>query len=312
MEIYLLQRSAKSRFMPGAYVFPGGRLETEDRDIDFWLSHVDLSGQRLHAAFNGSPERILPFAVAAIRETREEAGLLLAEPMAKGGGPATAPDRKDFNSPSSRRGPETGVFPGCRIKSGMTEPDPCKDEVNHRPAGGLSFKRLAETENLILSTSKLACWSRWITPQSMPTRFDTYFFMAPVKRYQQCRPDNRETVDGIWISPRKALVKNSDGSLPLSPPALVTLHQMLSFADLQEMIAEARGRPQPAAIMPRLWPLERGGLLIQPWDSDYERDTVCVNENRLQNDVLPVGEAFSRLWLNGGVCRPVRNPSERS
>jgi hypothetical protein len=194
----------------------------------------------------------------------------------------------------------------------MTEPDPCKDQVNQRPAGGLSFKRLAEARNLILSTSKLAYWRRWITPQSMPTRFDTYFFIAPVKPDQECRPDNRETVDGIWLSPRKALAKNSDGSLPLSPPALITLHQMLSFADLREMIAEARGRPRPAAIMPRLWPLEKGGLLIQPWDPDYACDTVRVDENRLQKDVLPVGADFSRLWLSAGVCRPVRNPDERS
>jgi hypothetical protein len=156
----------------------------------------------------------------------------------------------------------------------------------------------------------MACWSRWITPQSMPTRFDTCFFIAPVKRNQRCRPDNRETVDGIWISPRKALAKNSDGSLPLSPPAWVTLHQMLSFADFGEMVVEARNRTRPAAITPRLWPLEKGGLLVQPWDADYKRDTVRVDEYRLQKEVLPVGAPFSRLWLNGGVCRPVRYPEE--
>jgi len=81
-------------------------------------------------------------------------------------------------------------------------------------------------------------------------------------------------------------------------------------ADLREMIAEARTRTWPAAIMPRLWPLEKGGLLVQPWDPDYKRDTVRVDENRLQKDVLPVGAPFSRLWLSGGVCRPVRYPEE--
>ncbi|BBO72908.1 NUDIX hydrolase [Desulfosarcina widdelii] len=308
MELYLLRRSAASRFMPGVYVFPGGRLEAEDRDTDFWLGHVDLSEKEMPAALNGRPETILPFAVAAIRETWEEAGVLLAGPMARGGGPATAPATKDFNSPSFRRRPESSAFPEGRIKSGMTEADPCTDPANRRPAGGLSFKRLAGTRDLILSTSKMAYWSRWITPQSMPKRFDTCFFIAPVKRNQRCRPDNRETVDGIWISPREALTKNSDGSLPLSPPALVTLHQMLSFADLREMVVEARNRTWPAAITPRLWPLEKGGLLVQPWDPDYERDTVRVDEYRLQKDVLPVGAPFSRLWLSGGVFRPVRNP----
>ena len=296
--------------MPGVYVFPGGRLEAEDRDTDFWLNHVDLSGKGMLAAFNGSPETILPFAVAAIRETWEEAGVLLAEPIIRDNGPAIDPATKDFNSPSLRKRPESIAFPGCRVKSGKTEADPCTDPANHRPAEGLSLKRLVETRDLILSASKMACWSRWITPQSMPTRFDTCFFIAPVKKNQRCRPDNRETVDGIWISPCEALTKNLDGSLPLSPPALVTLHQMLSFADLREMIAEARTRRWPASAMPRLWPLEKGGLLVQPWDPDYSRDTVRVDENRLPKDVLPVGAPFSRLWISGGVCRPLRYPEE--
>jgi len=211
---------------------------------------------------------------------------------------------------SFRQNPESSVFPGCRISSGMQEPDPCTDQVNKRPVGGLSFKQLAEDRNLILSTAKMTYWSRWITPQSLPKRFDTFFFITPVKPDQECRPDNRETVDGIWISPAGALTKNSDGSLPLSPPALVTLHQMLSFADVRKMIAEAPNHKLPAATMPRLWPLEKGGLLIQPWDPDYKLETVRVDENRLQKDVLPVGAPFSRMWLTGGVFRPVRNPEE--
>ena len=82
-----------------------------------------------------------------------------------------------------------------------------------------------------------------------------------------------------------------------------------SVADLREMIAEARNRTWPAAVMPRLWPLEKGGLLVQPWEPDYKRHTVRVDKYRLQKDVLPVGAPFSRLWLNAGVCRPVRDPN---
>jgi 8-oxo-dGTP pyrophosphatase MutT (NUDIX family) len=144
MEVYLLQRSAVSRFMPGTFVFPGGCLETEDRDIDFWMNHTDVSEKGSLAAVNGNPTTILPFAVAAIRETWEEAGVLLAEPMTKGSFPAASPATKNFNSPSFRQNPESSVFPGCRISSGMPEPDPCTDQVNQRPVGGLSFKQLAE------------------------------------------------------------------------------------------------------------------------------------------------------------------------
>lgn len=81
IEVYLLRRSAASKFMPGACVFPGGNLESGDMDAAFWQNHVDLPVDQLAQALDGEVDRMLPFAVAAIRETWEEAGLLLATPM---------------------------------------------------------------------------------------------------------------------------------------------------------------------------------------------------------------------------------------
>ena len=163
---------------------------------------------------------------------------------------------------------------------------------------------------LRLAVSKLGRWHHWITPELMPRRFDTFFFVAPVEQDQKCRPDNHETVHGIWVNHRKALAENTRGTLPLSPPTLVTLHQMLPFADLNGFIAETRRRGWPAAIMPRLWPMDKSALIIEPWDPDYARDTVSVDIDRLEKDVLPVGAPFSRLWRYRGICRPVRCPDE--
>jgi 8-oxo-dGTP pyrophosphatase MutT (NUDIX family) len=270
MEVYLTRRSAASSFMPGTYVFPGGNLEPEDTDTAFWQNHVDLPVEQLARALGGTLDQMLPVAVAAIRETWEEAGLLLAVPKARLGA------------------------------------------VGRFESGGIPFNRRVAEHNLCLRISELGCWHHWITPVRMPQRFDTFFFVAPVPQDQTGRPDNQETVHAVWVTPRQALTENLRGSLPLSPPTLVTLHQMLEFGTLAELLAETRGRPWPPPIMPRLWPLEAGALIVEPWDPDYNRRTVQVDPARLEQAVLPVGAPFSRLWRHGGICRPVRAERERA
>ncbi len=264
IDVYLVRRSAASKFMPCTYVFPGGTLEPEDMDTTFWQDHVDLPVKQLGPALGGAVDRMLPFAVAAIRETWEEAGLLLAAPA---------------------KGPR-------RLEEAGEKKTP--------------FTRRIQDDGLCLSISKLGRWHHWITPELMPRRFDTFFFVAPVGQDQRCRPDNRETIDGTWITPQKALTENEGGALPLSPPTLVTLHQLLPFSDLDTLTAEARHRAWSPPIMPRLWPLDNGALIIEPWDPDYDRKSVRVDIDRLEGDLLPVGAFFSRLWRHRGVCRPVK------
>jgi 8-oxo-dGTP pyrophosphatase MutT (NUDIX family) len=269
IEVYLLRRSTSSKFMPGVYVFPGGSVDPDDMNVAFWLKHIDLPSAQVPLALDGSASRMLPFAVAAIRETWEEAGLLLATPLPK--------------IESARR-------------------------VDTR---GIPFSRRVRSDGLCLSVSKLGRWHHWITPELMPRRFDTFFFVASVEANQVCRPDDHETVHGLWINPRQALVENARATVPLSPPTLVTLHQLMRFADLDELMADVRSRRWPPAIMPRLWPLERSALIIEPWDPDYNRDEVSVDLNRLDADLLPVGAPFSRLWRREGVFRPVRRPENK-
>jgi 8-oxo-dGTP pyrophosphatase MutT (NUDIX family) len=265
-EVYLMRRSSASKFMPGAFVFPGGSVEVDDRDIAFWCNHVDIPMDRLLHCLDGEADRMLPFAVAAIRETWEEAALLMATPK-----------KAIVDMTSDRHGPS-------------------------------SFAQQIQSNGLDLSISRLGRWSHWITPERMPQRFNTFFFLAAVDKDQDCRPDNHEADRGVWINPKRALAENERGSLPLSPPTLVTLHQMLPFPDLDTLVAESRSRSWPAPIMPRLCPLETGTLIIEPWDPDYASDTVCVDVQPLKEDYLPVGAPFSRLWRHQGLCRPVRHP----
>ena len=80
MQVHLLKRSTRSAFFPGTYVFPGGRMETEDRASGLWKAHVDLDSDEISQRFGGSltEEEALAYGVTAIRETFEEAGVLLA------------------------------------------------------------------------------------------------------------------------------------------------------------------------------------------------------------------------------------------
>jgi 8-oxo-dGTP pyrophosphatase MutT (NUDIX family) len=263
IEVYLLRRSPASQFMPGTYVFPGGSVEEDDRDVAFWRRHIDLPPDRLAHFLGGPVERMLPFAVAAIRETWEEAGLLLA-------------------------------VPGHRRPSPVSRGD------------DMPFSRRIQAAGLRMCVSALGRWHRWITPELMPRRFDTYFFTAPVAPHRVCRPDNHETVHGIWTTPRDALTQNTRGTLPLSPPTLVTLHQMLDIPDPEKLMDAGRRRGWPAPIMPRLWPLEKNALIIEPWDPAYHRETVSVDVEHLEKDLLPVGAPFSRLWRRNGIFRPVK------
>ncbi len=266
-EVYLLRRSKGSSAFPGNYVFPGGVLEADDYDTAFWLDHTDLGPEALARALNGPVDEMLPVAVAAVRETFEEAGLLLAR---KGDGPA---DTESFSR------------------------------------YGISFNRLIADHGLRLAVSRLGRWCRWISPERMRKRFDTYFFVVSVPANAACGPDNDETVHGVWLEPLKALLRNHEGQLPLSPPTLATLHQLAHYSDRNHIMAEAYRRPWPEPFVPRMWPLGKSVLIIEPWDPDYHSETVQVAPERLHEAVLPPGAPFSRLWLKDGRCRPVRHPS---
>jgi 8-oxo-dGTP pyrophosphatase MutT (NUDIX family) len=276
LQVYLLRRSQTSGFMPGSYVFPGGLVDDRDREETLWRAHVDLApetlGERLGPATGGF--QALCYGVAAVRETFEEAGVLLARPRFAAEG--------DFGRACERRLAES-------------------------PAHGW-FTRLVVSDGWVLRLSALSRWARWVTPERMPRRFDTRFFVAVLPPGQACRPDMRETTAGIWISPREALVENMNGGMPLSPPTLATLHEFLSIPDLQRLQTVLAGRNWGAPIMPRLVPLEkdRQFVLLLPWDPMY-----ALNENEIRlGDVegllLPAAEPFSRVWHCNGHFRPIR------
>lgn len=273
LQVYLLKRNIKSGFMAGNYVFPGGVVDPEDRDFNGWRAKVDLdpSGIERRLGEGLSAPEALAYGIAAIRETFEEAGVFMA-----------------------KRDGQTAVDTGrlCAL----------------RMSGALSrgwLMRQASTEGWILELAALSRWSHWITPERMKRRYDTRFFLAFMPPGQVCRPDERETVHGLWISPEKSLADNLTGEIPLSPPTLVTLHELLTYPCLADLQGQAEIRPWGDERLPRLVPLKKGVVIVEPWDRQYHQEQIKINADTLHKMVLPVGKSFSRLWYNDGIWKPV-------
>ncbi len=273
LQAYLVKRSPKSGFMAGLYVFPGGAVEDQDRDASLWREHGDLEPYELIEKFSGEGTAgdAAAFAVAAIRESIEEAGVFLAAPR--------DPSAADYD------------LVATLAQSAL------------RPAGWL--RELVAQGGWRLRFSSLHPWSRWITPELMKKRYDTLFFLAVMPEGQSCRPDAHETLEGVWVSPLRALRLNLSGDLPLSPPTLVTLQQLLPFNRLDALLTAALSRRWAMPTMPRLVALPQGVLILEPWDPAYRLGIVSFDPQRLAAAVLEAGAPFSRLWHSRGVWRPV-------
>lgn len=275
LQVYLLRRSRSTGFMAGYFVFPGGLLDAWDRDERLWLVHMDLTPkafrERLGEGFGaGDP---LAHAVAAIRETYEEAGVFLA------------------------RAPNAAA--GCFER--------LQDQRRNGSLRHGWMARQAASAGWVLRVSALSPWARWITPAAMPRRFDAPFFVAVLPQGQECSPDLKEATEGLWIRPWQALTQNLTGKIPLSPPTLVTLQELLRCPDLASLQRDLRARRWGKPILPRLMALgeEAGSVIIEPWDPHYNRHAHRIDVGKLERSMLPVGEPFSRLWTRDGIWRPI-------
>ncbi len=272
LQVYLLKRSARSSFFPGTYVFPGGTVEAEDWASGLWKEHIGLDIEKISRRLGGSltEEEALAHGVAGIRETFEEAGVFLA-----------------YRNEYTQEGLE-------RVQD--------RRRVDGLPRGWL--QDMVISGEWTLSLSRLARWAHWITPEGMPRRYETRFFLAFMPLGQECSPDAKETTHGIWISPEKALVGNLQGEILLSPPTLVTMHELLQYSDMGDLEKEVQTHTWGEVLLPRMIRLPQGTLILEPWDPMCKQG-VEVDTKELEMAILPVGEPFSRIWYHGGVWTPV-------
>jgi 8-oxo-dGTP pyrophosphatase MutT (NUDIX family) len=211
IEVLLLQRHARSAFLPSVHVFPGGVVEEADFAPEMGALCEGISFDQAHRIIRdvSPPEKSLGFFVAAIREAFEESGILLAHGQ----------------RPIDER--QVTRLVGCRAK------------VHANPS--IFVSRLGD-EGLRLATDRLFYFARWITPEALPIRFDARFFVAAAPLGQEASPDRKETVEARWIHPQEALIEHQKGRLKLAPPTFHSLRELAEFRTADEAIASAHGK----------------------------------------------------------------------
>lgn len=235
LEVLMVERHANSAFAGGVYVFPGGMVDEEDCDPDFVRHCSGPSPQQASDILGDSlpPQRAIGFFVAAVRELFEEAGVLLAyEDTGEGEGPA--PWRKEL------MGGKHGPDPGGRL-------DVLRSRLR---AEDITFHKMVEEERLRLALDRLIYFAHWVTPEIMPMRYDTRFFLAQAPPSQNPLCDEDETASLLWIAPARALKLCRSGHFPLLPPTVANLWELSQHATVNEALAAAR-KKKVVTVRPR-------------------------------------------------------------
>lgn len=237
LEVFMLERHLQSDFAGGAYVFPGGTIDDRDLEPDA-ANHLDgTQAEEAAAHIDASEDRSLAFYLCAIRETFEEAGVLLAR---------RNDDAVRFDDP----GDETR-FAGYRR------------ELNAR---GGSLAELAKREALRYAGDLLHYYARWITPEFAPKRYDARFFVATMPDGQEPLHDDVETTASTWIRPADALARAAEGLFSIIFPTRKTLESLAGFATAAEVIASTRGKHIPA-VLPKVVLADGQPRVVLPGDS---------------------------------------------
>jgi 8-oxo-dGTP pyrophosphatase MutT (NUDIX family) len=214
IEVFMIRRHAKSSVLGGVYVFPGGKVDKKDSNVDL-LSRIDVDTEVLKQSLNEpelSAHEAAAIFVATIRETYEECGVLFAKPLKE----SHLVNLKPY-----------------------TNEDPLLEHL--------------DMKGLALNPSQLVPFSRWITPQLasvMSKRFDTRFFIAKSPDLQEAKHDNFEAIESAWFTPRQALEKYWNHEIEMAPPQIMSLVNLSFFDRVDEALEHYRSRA-PACIRPQ-------------------------------------------------------------
>lgn len=239
-EVCLMQRNLNSDFVGGAYVFPGGAVDPADADADVADRCPDLddaeASRRLGLAVGG-----LAFWVAAIRESFEEAGVLLAR-HADG-------RRLDLSGPGTAE-----RFAGHR------------DDVDNERR---TIAEIAVQEDLHLDVGQLHYFSRWITPLGAHRRYDTRFFVCAAPEGQEVVEDSRELIGTQWLTPAEALRRHDAGDITMIFPTVRTLVALSRFDRADAVLDHARAQSRVEGILPTISDGDDGMRIVLPGDPEH-------------------------------------------
>jgi 8-oxo-dGTP pyrophosphatase MutT (NUDIX family) len=208
-EVYLLRRQQSMAFAAGMTVFPGGRVDATDSTIaDSWAGPPPAW---FASRMGCSEETAAAYVAAAVRETFEESGVLLA-------GPSTS-----------------------SVVDDTTGADWEADRVALE-ARELGFADFLHRRGLVLRADLLGVWAHWITPEFEPRRYDTRFFVAALPAGQVTRDVTSESDQVAWMPPATAVSAVDSGDLLMLPPTYLCCRDLIPYATVADVLAAAAGR----------------------------------------------------------------------
>ncbi|MCK8677971.1 NUDIX hydrolase [Streptomyces lichenis] len=238
-EVHMLRRRTSMAFAGGAYAYPGGGVDPRDEQPVRWAGPAPAEwAGRLGVP---GPAEAQAIVCAAVRETFEEAGVLLA-------GPSAATVVED------------------------TTGDDWEADRAALIARELAFADFLDRRGLVLRSDLLGAWARWITPEFEPRRYDTWFFVAALPSGQRTRDadaadSSTEADRTVWTGPGEAAAGYDRGELLMMPPTIATLRSLLPYGAPAEALAAAGERDlAPVLARARL----EGDQVVLSWPGHEE------------------------------------------
>jgi 8-oxo-dGTP pyrophosphatase MutT (NUDIX family) len=236
LEVFMVKRHHQIDFVAGALVFPGGKVHADDCEAGL---NEYASGARNWTA------EMRAFGAAAIREAFEESGILLA--------------RDDMTNEF--------VDAGRLLEL---------DGYRHRlEKSEITLLDVLRAERLHLAYDALVPFAHWITPEHMPKRFDTHFFLAPAPPGHAGAHDGRESVDSVWIRPEDAIADRKKWNVIF--PTKLNLMKLAPANSVAEAIAIARANP-PLTVTPWVEQTAEGPRLRIREDAGYAQTSTLLRD----------------------------------
>lgn len=236
VECLLMRRHLKSKFAAGDFVFPGGKIDAGDNPEDAarWCRGLEVQAAARRLTLQDAPRTALGYWIGAIRETFEEAGLLLAVDAAGRDVDVTPPRFADYRKACHRDNP--------------------------------AFWAMVRGENLQLATDRLVYFAHWITPEERPIRFDTRFFAAVMPPVQEPVVDGHEIVDLKWLTPAEAKAALRRKEIGLRTPTIKNLELVAAGGSPASQVVESLGRREVQTIRPRMLQVDGEPQAVLPGD----------------------------------------------
>jgi len=240
LEVFMVVRHHEIDFAAGALVFPGGKVDQSDHD------------KKLNQYFcqdETSDRENIPFKIAAVRECFEEANVLFAKNK----------DGKKI----------IGTDELSKLKK-------WRDAFIHESTSMYEFGR---SENLLFSIDSLIPFSHWVTPEKVPKRFDTRFYIAAAPKGHTGQHDGNESVDSIWINPQQALDDCLSGKRNIIFPTRLNLEQLNQSKTVEEAINNAKNS-KIVTVTPLIEKIDEGIFITIPKEAGYGEVKESINHQR--------------------------------